>query len=602
MPHVGDLIAEFLVRLEVTHVFGLPGGQTTALYDGIKRRNPAIQHVLVRDERSAGYAADAYARLTGRPGVCDVTVGPGTTKLPDGLIEALNASIPLIALVGELPRDWETYRDRGVASQGFDQIAFLKTMTKAVWTVPSVSTVTSVLRSAFRTATTGRPGPVAVVIPHDLMDAEWDGELGDETDDRHVRAPAHRPRASDSELDAAVAALEAAERPVVVAGGGVHTSGAYDQLAALAEALDAAVVTSFSGKGAFDERGPLAGGVCNPLGGTSGPKLAREADTLVWLGSKVGQNTSLNWSLPLEHQVTVQIDLDAAELGRTFRPTVAVNGDLRETLDALLARLTPRPRPAWRAAVAEVRDERSRDDAAEASSVADPIAPAAVMRALDAKLSERDIVVSDASFSAGWIATYLTAKGARRGFLHARGLGGLGYAVPAALGAGSVVEAGGHVVTVNGDGGFSYALGELATQAQHGLPVVNVVLNNAALGWIRMWQEMFFGELRQSVDLASGERAPDFAAVAEALGCTGIRVDKAAGLAAAFDAAFDAPGPSVIEIRVDPDATPISSYRRRLAETQEQGKDHARPGTVYELLPWKRSPEPGEGGPEPAGG
>ena len=150
--------------------------------------------MCIRDRRSAAYAADAYARLTGKPGVCDVTVGPGTTKLTDGFVESLNASIPVIAIVGELPSDWEPLRDKGVASQGFDQISFLKSITKATWTASSQKSLPQLIRSAFRTATSGRPGPVALVIPHDVMDAEWDGdETVLEIDDRYTRAPAYRP-------------------------------------------------------------------------------------------------------------------------------------------------------------------------------------------------------------------------------------------------------------------------------------------------------------------------------------------------------------------------------------------------------------------------
>src|SRR5216683_49899 len=152
MAHVGDLVAELLANYGVTHVFGQPGGQTAALYDGIARRSPRIRHILVRDERSAAYAADAFARLTGRPGVCDVTVGPGTTKLSDGLVESHNASIPVIALVGELPRDWAPYREMGVASQGFDQIRFLSSITKSTLSVPTQAALPQMIRSAFRIA------------------------------------------------------------------------------------------------------------------------------------------------------------------------------------------------------------------------------------------------------------------------------------------------------------------------------------------------------------------------------------------------------------------------------------------------------------------
>ena len=190
MAHVGDMLACLLEASGVTHVFGQPGGQTAALYDGISRR-PGLQHVLVRDERSGAYAADAYARLTGRPGVCDVTVGPGTTKLTDGLVESYNASIPVIALVGELPAGWAPLRHKGVASQGFDQIRFLSSITKSTLDVPTTGALPQMVRSAFRIATSGRPGPVAVVIPHDVLDADWEGDEADvDTDDRYARAPA----------------------------------------------------------------------------------------------------------------------------------------------------------------------------------------------------------------------------------------------------------------------------------------------------------------------------------------------------------------------------------------------------------------------------
>src|ERR1700680_2778999 len=197
MAHVGDLLAELLLRYGVTHVFGQPGGQTAALYDGIARRRPRIRHILVRDERSAAYAADAFARLTGRPGVCDVTVGPGTTKLSDGLVESHNASVPVIALVGELPSDWAPYREMGVASQGFDQVRFLSSITKSTLDVPNTASLPQMVRSAFRIATRGPPGPVALLLPHDGLGAEWEAADPDlEVDYRYPRAPAFRPVAS----------------------------------------------------------------------------------------------------------------------------------------------------------------------------------------------------------------------------------------------------------------------------------------------------------------------------------------------------------------------------------------------------------------------
>jgi acetolactate synthase I/II/III large subunit len=589
MTHTGDMLAGLLAAAGVTHVFGQPGGQTAALYDGIAQR-PGLRHVLVRDERSGAYAADAFARLTGRPGVCDVTVGPGTTKLADGLVESYNASIPVIALVGELPADWAPLRHKGVASQGFDQVGFLSAITKSTLAVPNARALPDLLRGAFRTATSGRPGPVALVVPHDVLDAEWGGADGDlDVDERTARAPAFRTVADPASVSEAAALLGAGARPLIVAGGGVHTSRAAGELAALAERADAVVVTSFTGKGAVDETSPRAAGVLNPLGTTASLELARRADVLFWCGCKVGQNTSHNWLLPLPHQATIQLDIDPAELGRTFRPSVALSGDARATLEALLRAVPRRRRPAWRAECARVTGEAAAVRASEEASGAVPVAPQRVMAELAARLSAGDVVVSDASFSAGWIAAHVPARRAARDFLFARGQGGLGYAVPAAIGA-AVARPADRVITVSGDGGFSYALGELATHAQMGSRTTHIVLNNGSLGWLAMWQRMFFGGLRLSVDLESPSAAAAFAEAARGLGCAGFFAGAPADIGEALDAALATDGPAVVEVRVDPAATPIHSYRRRLA----QGGTHPRPGAVYQLPAWRRSPgEPG---------
>ena len=585
MSHVGDLLAELLTAYGVTHVFGQPGGQTAALYDGLARRKDYVTHMLVRDERSAAYAADAFARLTGRPGVCDVTVGPGATKLADGLVESLNASVPVIALVGELPSDWAPYRDKGVASQGFDQIAFLNAITKSTLAVPSVAAVPQMVRSAFRLATTGRPGPVALVIPHDVMDAEWDGGPI-EVDDRYSRAPAYRPLAEADAIRAAADLLNRSRRPVVIAGGGVHASNATQALEALVVRVGAIAATSFSGKGSLPETSRHAAGVLNPLGTAESAEIVRRADVVFWIGCKVGQNTSHNWTLPLANQATIHLDIDASELGRTFRPTVALNGDARATLEVMAELLVRKARVAWVDEAEGIRNRPARERAEAEAVDRVPIQPPRVMRELSARLQPEDVVISDASFAAGWISQHIPARIAGRHFLFARGQGGLGYSVPAAIGA-ALARPEARVVTVSGDGGFSYAIGELATHAQHGLRTINVVLNNGSLAWLAMWQQLFFDGLRQSVDLATEAGPPDFAAAARALGCEGIRVEQPSDLGDAMEAAFDCSRPVVVDVRVDPSATPIHSYRRRLAE----GKSYPRPGTVYELPPWRRSPD-----------
>ena len=590
MPHVGDLLAEMLLRYGVEYVFGMPGGQTTALHDGIAHRAPKIQHILVRDERSGPYAADAYARLTGKPGVCDVTVGPGTTKLPDGLVEALNASIPMIALVGELPLDWTSLRAKGVASQGMDQQSFLAPITKATFMVPSVAALPDLVRAAFRIATAPRPGPVALIIPHDVMDAEWDGDVSKILiDDRTIRAPSVRYEPPAADLDAAAALWRKAKRPMVVAGGGVHGSDAAAAVTALMDRIQPLLVTSLSGKGSVPEDRAYTAGVLNPLGSAAAIELSREADLVVWLGSKASQNTAMNWTLPTPEQATITIDSDPLEHGRTFRPTVALCGDIRLTVEALAGRLADvKPQAAWLERVAAAKAVQEARIAAEVASDQVPILPQRVMAGVAKRLTGDDVVISDASWSAGWIASYIPAKVPGRRFLYARGQGGLGYAIPAALGAGVLQrDKGARVVTVSGDGGHSYAIGEAASLAQQGLPVINIVLNNGTLGWLQMWQELFFTNLRQSVDLAFAGK-PDYAAAANAMGLRGIQVRRPEDIDAALDEAFAYEGPSVVEVLIDPRATPIHSFRRRLAES---GRKPVRPGTVYELRAWKISPD-----------
>ena len=589
MAHIGDLIAEMLAQYGVEYVYGMPGGQTTALHDGISRRTDRIRHILMRDERNAAYAADAYARLTGKPGICDVTVGPGANLLPAGFLEALNASIPMIGIIGELPLDWLPLKEKGIASQGFDQLSFFKSCSKEAYLVPSVAALPELIRTAFRVATSPRPGPVALIIPHDIFDADWDEDLLKiKVDDRSVQMPYMRSCAPAGEIAAAAALIKRAKRPALVCGGGVHGSDAAEIVTEFADRFNGLVVTSLSGKGSVPETRDYAAGVLNPLGSKAAIDLIKEADLVVWCGSKVSQNTGMNWSLPLPEQATITIDFDPLEHGRTFRPTVALMGDVRETVLALGTALGDIPEhKEWLARISEVKAACDADKAAEIASDMLPIQPPRIMNEIAKRLEEDDIVVSDASFSAGWISGYIPAKKPGRQFLFARGQGGLGYAVPGAIGA-AAVRPNARIVTVAGDGAFSYTIGELATMCQYNQKVVNVVINNGKLGWIQLWQELYFNNV-QSVDLESQSSVPGYAGAAAALGLLGIYVEKPDEIGPALDRAFAHDGPSVVEVRIDDRATPIHSFKRRLREKSDT--PFPRPGTVYRLRDWKVSPD-----------
>lgn len=590
--HMGDLVSEVLAQSGVEFVFGMPGGQTTALHDGISRRSDRIRHILMRDERNAAYAADGYARITGKVGVCDVTVGPGSNLLPAGFLEALNASIPMLGIIGELPLDWLPLKEKGVASQGYDQLAFFKTCSKEAFLVPSVAALPELLRTSLRIATAPRPGPVALIIPHDIFDADWDeAALPVMVDDRTVRIPYLRSRPPEADLQRAAALIRRARRPALVCGGGVHGSDAAAEVTAFAEDFGGLVVTSLSGKGSIPETKPYAAGVLNPLGAKAAIDLVPEADLVVWCGSKVSQNTGMNWTLPTPEQATITIDMDPLEHGRTFRPTVPLLGDVRETIAGLHAALKADPvsaRPEWLARIAEVKAAAEAEKEVEMASQQVPVLPPRIMAEIDRRLGEDDVIVSDASFAAGWISGYIPARKPGRQFVFARGQGGLGYSVPGAIGAATVLKKGARVVTVAGDGAFSYTIGELATQAQYGLPIVNVVINNGKLGWISLWQEIFFKNPISS-DLETQGVVPGYAAAGQALGLKGLYVDKPDEIGAALDAAFAHDGPSVVEVRIDERATPLHGFKRRMRESED--KPRPRPGTVYKLRAWKVSPD-----------
>lgn len=275
----------------------------------------------------------------------------------------------------------------GVASQGFDQVSFLRTITKATHLVPSPEALPQLVRASFRLMTTGRPGPVALVLPHDVLDAEWTlDERAVEIDERFVTAPAFRSVASPESVEAAADLLARSQRPVIVAGGGVHDSQATGELQAIAETLDAVVVMSLTGKGAVSELAPYAAGVLNPLGTQESVDLVRQADLVFWCGTEVGQNTSSNWTLPTVEQATIHLDSDGSELGRTFRPTVALNGDARATLQALLALLEKQTRTDWLREAADAKARGEGERAARAAPESTPLAPERVMSELDRRL------------------------------------------------------------------------------------------------------------------------------------------------------------------------------------------------------------------------
>jgi acetolactate synthase I/II/III large subunit len=567
--HGGGQLAALLAEHGVRHVFGVPGGQTLALYDGLLDLAPAVGHVPVRDERSAAYAADAYARVTGRVGVCDATVGPGAAKLPSGLAEALGASVPVLALVSDLPARLAPHRYRGAASQALDQAALLAPVTKWQAAVPDAATMPALVRQAFREATTGRPGPVALFLPQDVLDGPGVSAEPLAASERFGRFPAFRPAPSPADVAAAAEALRRAERPFILAGGGVMHSAAGPDLVLLAERLTAAVGTTLTGKGAIAESHPLSVGVTGSMGTSAAGAALAEADLVLLAGTKASSGATYGWTLPRPDQLVVQLDLDPAELGRAFGWAAPVLADAQAGLRALTSALAGPGGPdrsPWRARIAALAADWRASRDAERASDAVPISPQRVLAGLERVLAEDDVLICDASLASGWGGVYLEQRAAGRQVLAPRGQAGLGYGVPAAIGV-AHARPGRRVAVLTGDGALGYAAGELATLTEQRLPVTVVVLNNQSWGWIRWYRRINFGRAWQDADF--GDVA--FAEIARGFGLAGQRVTEPASLPAALRTALAGPGPALVDVVTDTWQTPITAHRQAVADGTATG-------------------------------
>ena len=543
MKHVGDVLVEMLIGYGVPAVFGLAGGQTLPLYDAIRSRAPQIKHVPMRDERNAAYAADGYARISGRIGVCDATVGPGAIKLTSGLAEAYNSSIPIVALVSDMPSDWLAVRYRGGGNQLVDQMSVLAPLCKWTGRLPAVHKLPELVQRAFQISTSGRPGPVAIELPEDIFKATYE-EITPTVDACYGSVPAHRFAPDPESVRAAIGLLQSATRPVMIVGGGARLSNASDQVSALAQALAIPVGTTLSGKGVIPENHPLSLGVIGALGGSSvAQKFVEEADVILAVGFKFGQNPTFKWTLPKRGQRIIQLDVDDAEISKVFPAEIGLVADAREGLAALCAASTlARSMQPVAKQIAEMKSkwlEQIKSDAREAK----PIRPQQIASLLNELCDDHTVLVCDASFASGWGGVYFETRGNRRA-IFPRGMGGLGWGLPAAIGA-QVARPKSKVVVLAGDGAMTYSLGELATLAQQGMNITVVVINNSAMGWIKWEQAVFWDGRFVSTDLSD----VNFAMVAQGMGLNGVNVSEPSDLRDALSRALTSDRPTLLDVR-----------------------------------------------------
>ncbi|MBO8140782.1 MAG: thiamine pyrophosphate-binding protein [Firmicutes bacterium] len=567
--HTGDVIVELLKALDVRHIFGVPGEQTLPLYDAVARRE-AIQHIVMRDERNLPYAALAYSRLSGKIGVLDATVGPGAALLTLGLLEALHSTTPLLAIISDLQTDVHPMTYMGAASQGTDQPLLLRPAVKWVGKALARDHVPILVRQAMLHAASGRPGPSAVIVPRDVFFADWPDpaqahELARGVQPHHGRYPRQRSIPHPDAVEAALRLLNESSRPLIVAGGGVLHSQATAALLTFAERFGIPVATTLTGKGAIAETHPLALGVLGGMGTTAAEQAARAADLLFFIGFRSAQNSTLFWTLPLPGQRVVHLDIDPEQPGRFATCDVELVGDARATLEVLLERSQQQERAtgreAWNQQVAEYKRAWEKELAAETRSDARPLAPQRVVAEIGRVSTPGDVLVGDASFSSGWAAVYYQLKEAGRQVLLPRGMAGLGFGLPAAIGA-KVAAPERQVFLLAGDGGFAYSLSELLTLKTYGIKVIAVILNNRSWGWMEWVAKLNFDQEYFAL--------PDvpFARIAQAAGLRGVRVQDAGSLADALSEAVRADESTVIDVESAVWEAPIRSYREALRNRQ----------------------------------
>ena len=554
---VGHRLAELLTEYGIKYVFGVPGGQTLALYQGIMRLDGSINHILMRDERSAGFAADAYARITGRTGVCDATVGPGATNLVSPIAEAYNASIPLLVIISDIPRAWEHRRIRGNASQAMKQLEIFSTISKWQTTLNEPTALEDVVDTAFRIATTGKPGPVVLAIPEDVF---WAPAAQPKAVDRSQGAlfPRHRIAPDPEAIVLAKEIILKAHKPALLIGGGAMISNAFDEVRALAEYLDSPVCTTITGKGILEETHPLVFGVCGSMGNPIANKVIDEADLVIFIGTKTGQLATLGYDIPKPGVPTIHIDIDPEEIGRNFPDSIPLVSDVRLAIKHLLDLLEDdRPETAWeKDRLTQMFTQWYKGSVDRVSKKGAPLMPQAIMDVVNRFVTEEDLIVCDASLASGWAAVYCRLPKPGRRYLAPRGLAGLGWGAPAAVGAALASDKKHRILLFAGDGGLAYSVQELAVMARLELPVVTILFNNDALAWIKHVEKNRFKEGFISTDF----RHIDFATVAKGFGARGYTVQTLDALQTALESEKTPKGPSLIDMFTDQWETPVLRF------------------------------------------
>lgn len=565
----GRLVLEMLKAQGVDVVFGLPGETTLGWYEAWKTF-PDVRHVLTRDERSASYMAEAYAKATGKPGVFEMP-SPGALHGAPGVVEAFKASVPVVFFTSDVPYN----ADKRNMLTGMEQSRVYEPITKETITVTKAADIPQLLRRAFRIATSGRPGPVHVRIPCDVFAEEADVTPEDLFGQPEFgRFPAHRSVAEPEAVERALDLLARADRPVIVCGQGALYSSAHDEIVALAEGLSIPVGTTGTGKGAFPESHHLSIGVIGARGGTEfSNRFVAEADLVFYVGSNTDSAGTDGWNLPDPRRTrTIQLNVDAEDIGNTYRAEVVLVGDARATLRFMNERRQTRDISRANPALDGLARKRDDERAAlfeKGNPCSEGIFPMDIVKALMEKVPDESPIVIDPGVSSIYTTAFFRQEQAGRRFFSNYSVGALGYACPASIGV-AVARPESRVVAIGGDGSYGFNCAEMETMARLGLNITYILFNNDTFGWIR-------GEtvLVHHFDPFATEFVPiDFLAIARGFGLTAFEATDSCSLGEVLEEALSVKGPSFLRIPVLPQDRLVPPVPKWVKEAKESGRPY----------------------------
>ncbi|MDP7532358.1 MAG: biosynthetic-type acetolactate synthase large subunit [SAR202 cluster bacterium] len=530
----GQMVCESLLREGVDVVFGIPGGAMLPLYQTLPEY-PQLRHILVRHEQGAAHAADGYARVKGCPGVVWATSGPGATNLVTGIATAYMDSVPLVVITAQVARP-------AIGSDAFQEIditGITLPVTKHNYLVMETADIPRVIKEAFHIASTGRPGPVLVDIPKDVLTEDAEFEYPDSVD-----LPGYSPTLAGhpNQIRRAAKLIEEAERPVVLAGHGIILSHAYEELAELVETAQLPVVTSLLGIGSFPENHVLSVGMPGMHGVAYASLALDEADLIIALGSRFDDRITGDAKRFATRSKKIHVDVDPSEIGKTIPVDVPIVGDVKKVLQQLNKRIKPASRPEWIQRIDELKHEHPSLGLRQT----DKLIAQYVIQQLSLATEGKAIIVTGVGQHQMWAALHYTFT-EPCSLISSGGSGTMGFEVPGAMGA-LVGRPDKLVWSIAGDGGFQMTMSELATMAENNIPVKIAIMNNGVLGMVRQWQDMFY---EQSFVATTRTGNPDFVKLAEAFGIFGARVTDKTQVMPAIQQAMDYPGPALIDFVVN---------------------------------------------------